>query len=77
VPRYFFHFRDGSWTVDPDGQELTDVEAARLEAQRIARELAQGGEPATAAIVVMDGHQTLFEVSLSPSNEKSPGRTGL
>ena len=64
MSRYFFHFRDGAWRVDSDGQELTDVEAARLEACEIARQLAESGEPASAAIVVSDGRQTLFEVGL-------------
>jgi hypothetical protein len=64
VPRYYFHFRDGARIPDRAGQELPDAESARLNARRIAHELAEAGEAATGVIVVADGKQNLFEVSL-------------
>lgn len=64
VQRFFFHFSDGVLVEDRNGQELPDIEAAREEARRIAREPARGGEAETASVVVTDGKQALFEIDL-------------
>lgn len=40
MPRFFFHIRDGqNLTEDPDGSELSDLDAARVEALHGARQL--------------------------------------
>jgi hypothetical protein len=40
MPRYFFHVRDGTEiSRDPEGQILSDLEAARREAVNSAREM--------------------------------------
>ena len=41
MPRYFFHVReaDGEIGHDPEGQTLPDLEAARMEAARVIREM--------------------------------------
>jgi hypothetical protein len=39
MPRYFFHSEDGETYLDPDGAELADDLAARLEATRYFAEL--------------------------------------
>jgi hypothetical protein len=66
--KFFFHFsanRKARRIIeDHNGQELPDIEAAREEARRIARELAQGGEVAPASIVVTDGEHILFEIDV-------------
>jgi hypothetical protein len=66
MPRYYFHFRDGSSSFeDGTGEVFADAAAALQQARRIALELARGGEPATAAIIVTDGNLPLFEVRQS------------
>jgi hypothetical protein len=43
VPRFYFHFQDGSSRLnDPEGMELPDAEAAWYQAVRSARELVRG-----------------------------------
>jgi hypothetical protein len=44
MPRYFFHVMDGQATIDEDGTELPDVDAARKEAIRIAGEILASGD---------------------------------
>jgi Domain of unknown function (DUF6894) len=70
VPRYYFHYRDGSSTFADDvGEVFADVCLARQHATKIARELAQGGEPPNAAIVVVEDGQPLFEVALGEQDD--------
>ena len=70
MPRYYFHFRDGSSIFEDDvGEVFADASLARQHATKIARELARGGEPINAAIVVVEGGQHLFEVSLSEQGD--------
>jgi hypothetical protein len=65
MPRYYFHFHDGSSSFeDGVGDVFTDSSAALRHARRIALELARGGEPANAAIIVTDGDRQLFEIRL-------------
>ncbi len=41
MPLFYFDVRDGEFLAkDPEGTELPDIEAALVEAQRVARELA-------------------------------------
>jgi hypothetical protein len=51
MPRYFFNV-SGSDFVDDEGIDLPDVEAARREAIRAARELA--GNPGARSIMATD-----------------------
>jgi hypothetical protein len=51
MPRYYFHVMDGRATIDEDGTELPDVEAARDEAIRTAGEILASGGASLA-----DGH---------------------
>lgn len=70
MPRYYFHYQDGSSTVaDNVGEEFADVSLARRHATKIARDLAQGGEPPNAAIVVIESGQPLFEVVLGEHDD--------
>ena len=70
MPRYYFHYRDGSSTFADDvGEMFADVSLARQHATKIARELAQGGEPPNAAIVVVERGQPLFEVALGEQDD--------
>jgi hypothetical protein len=40
MPRYFFHIRSSDGIIqDPDGTELPDIDAARMEAELSARDL--------------------------------------
>jgi hypothetical protein len=40
MPRYFFHIRSSDGIIqDPDGTELPDIVAARMEAELSARDL--------------------------------------
>ena len=40
MPMYYLHIRDGDkLEVDPDGTELPDLEAARVDALKVAQEL--------------------------------------
>ena len=70
MPRYYFHYRDGSSIFEDDvGEVFADASLARQHATKIARELAQGGEPPNAAIVVVEGGQQLFEVALGAQDD--------
>jgi hypothetical protein len=70
MPRYYFHYRDGSSIFDDDvGEVFADASLARQHAKKIARELARGGEPTSAAIVVVESGQPLFEVPLAERGE--------
>ena len=65
MPRYYFHFHDGSSSFEDEiGEVFANAGAALRQARRIALELARGGEPANAAIIVTDGDLQLFEVRL-------------
>ena len=65
MSRFYFHFRDAKIIEDDSGEELADAYAAGEHARRMATELS--GEPhgGSAAIIVSDGHQELFEVALA------------
>ena len=70
MPRYYFHYRDGSSIFDDDvGEVFADASLALQHATEITRELARGGEPANAAIVVVEGGQHLFEVPLAKQGD--------
>jgi uncharacterized protein DUF6894 len=66
-----FHFRDGSSTFEDDvGEVFADASSAMQHATKIARELARGGEPTGAAIVVVaEGGGHLFEVPLGEQSD--------
>lgn len=66
MPRYYFHYRDGSSLFEDEvGEVFADASLAMQHARKIARELARGGESTNAAIVVVEGGQHLFEVPLA------------
>jgi len=66
MPRYYFHYRDGSSIFeDGVGETFADASLALQHARKIALELARGGEPTNATIQVTEGGQQLFEVPLS------------
>ena len=66
MPRYYFHYRDGSSILEDDvGEVFANASLALQHARKIALELARGGEPTNAAIIVAEGDQQLFEVPLS------------
>jgi hypothetical protein len=70
MPRYYFHYRDGSSIFEDDvGEVFADASLAMQHAKKIARELARGGEPTNAAIVVVEGGQHLFEVPLAEQGD--------
>jgi hypothetical protein len=70
MPRYYFHYRDGSSIFEDDvGEVLADASLALQHATKIARELARGGEPTNAAIVVVEGVRNLFEVPLDDQGD--------
>jgi hypothetical protein len=70
MPHYYFHYRDGSSLFEDDvGEEFADASLARQHATKIARELARGGEPTNAAIVIVEGGQPLFEVALGEQDD--------
>jgi hypothetical protein len=65
MPRYYFHFQDGSSRFeDGNGEVFPDASLALRQARQIALELARGGEPTNTAIIVTDGDRQLFEVQL-------------
>jgi hypothetical protein len=70
MPRYYLHYRDGSSIFeDVVGEVFADASLAMQHAKKIARELARGGEPTNAAIVVVEGGQHLFEVPLGEQGD--------
>jgi hypothetical protein len=70
MPRYCFHFQNGPFRLeDGTGEVFPDDSLALQHARRIARELAEGGEPANSAIIVTDGDLQLFEVRLPENDE--------
>lgn len=70
MPRYYFHYRDGSSMFeDAIGEVFADVSLAMQHAATIARELARGGEPTNAAIIVVEGGRHLFEVPLGERSD--------
>jgi hypothetical protein len=65
MPRYYFHFQDGSSRFeDGIGEVFPDASSALRQARRIAVELARGGEPMHTTVIVTDGDRQLFEVRL-------------
>jgi hypothetical protein len=55
MPRYYFHFREGSSLFkDEIGEVFADASLALQHANEIARELLRGGEPANASIIVAE-----------------------
>ncbi|SDH62939.1 MULTISPECIES: DUF6894 family protein [Bradyrhizobium] len=64
MPPYYFHYRDGSSIFEDGVGEVFAASLAMQHATKLARELARSGEPANAAIVVVEGGQHLFEVPL-------------
>jgi len=80
MSRYFFHIQGSRDYVDTDGVDLTDLEAARMEALRIIRELMidntmddlwSGGE--CVMTVTDDAARSLFSIRLSTARRTSPG----
>jgi hypothetical protein len=66
MPRYYFHYRDGSSLFEDEiGEMFADAAQALQHAKRIALELTRGGEPINAAITVAQGDQQLSTVPLS------------
>lgn len=80
MPRYYFHFKDGTLFPDEEGEDLRDVELARCHARRLALELATGGERA-GCIVVADDRDQLFAVplprQLHDTQIRHPARTAV
>lgn len=69
MPRYYFHYRDGSSVFEDEvGEVFADASLAMQHATKIARELARGGESTNAAIVV-EGGKHLFEVLLAEQGD--------
>jgi hypothetical protein len=55
MPRYYFHFRHGpSIFKDEVGEMFADASLALKQAEKIALELARGGEPTDAMIIVAE-----------------------
>ena len=70
MPRYYFHYRDGSSIFeDGVGETFADASLALQHARKVALELARGGEPTNAAILVAEGGQHLFEVPLAEQSD--------
>jgi hypothetical protein len=70
MPRYYFHYRDGSSLFEDEvGEVFADASLAVQHAKKIARELARGGESINAAIVVVESGQHLFEVPLGEQGD--------
>jgi Domain of unknown function (DUF6894) len=65
MPRFYFHFRDAKTIKDDSGEDFTDIHAAGEHARRMARELSDEPHGSSAAIIVSDGRQELFEVALA------------
>ena len=64
MPRFYFHFRDAKTIRDDSGEEFADTHAASEHARRMARELSDEPHGSSAAIIVSDGLQELFEIGL-------------
>jgi hypothetical protein len=43
MPRYFFHIRDGHTSLDYEGTELPDIDAARRTAVKLTGEMLRDG----------------------------------
>jgi hypothetical protein len=70
MPHYYFHYRDGTSIFEDDvGEMFADASLAMQHAMKIARELARGGEPNNAAIVVVEDGRHLFEVPLAEQGD--------
>jgi len=67
MPRFYFHFRDGTLLEDDTGEELPNAEAALRHGRRMAAELAEDLEAPNAAVIVSDGLHNLAEVPLHES----------
>jgi hypothetical protein len=69
MPLYYLHIRNGNkLEVDPDGTELLDLNAAVVEAQKVARELVNEVDDLgrDAVIEIADGSgETILTVPFS------------
>jgi len=70
MPRFFFDFRDVNGTTpDADGEEMSDVEAARLEAMttlgEVGRDFTRQGEDGRLVIDIRDDSGPVLSVSAS------------
>jgi hypothetical protein len=72
MPRYYFHYRNGDLFKDDIGQQLPGLEAARRHARQVALDLARGGEPKSASVVVAEEDRTVLVVQLF-SETQPPG----
>lgn len=70
MPTYFFHTENGHHHADPDGSEMSDVEAAKSAAVQILSEMLRGAAcsfwetEALRLIVTDDQGLTLFRLEL-------------
>lgn len=80
MPRYLFHIAGARRYVDTDGVDLADLQAAKLEALRIIRELMidnstddlwSGGE--WVMTVADEAAQNLFSIRLSTAQRTGAG----
>lgn len=80
MPRYLFHIAGARRYVDTDGVDLADLQAAKLEALRIIRELMidnsiddlwSGGE--WVMTVADEAAQNLFSIRLSAAQRTGVG----
>jgi hypothetical protein len=69
MPRFFFHFADGSVFKDQDGEDLPSIESARAHAARIANELAEAGDYGGYAVRARDEQGN--EVAYVPIGKRS------
>jgi hypothetical protein len=75
MPRYYFDIYSGNNIVsDPDGQEMTGIEAARLEAVEALPDIARmvlfsGDEQTLTAVVRTEDGQPVYKAILSLSTE--------
>lgn len=80
MSRYFFHIHGSRDYLDTDGVDLADLEAAKMEALRVIRELildstmddlCSGGE--CVMTVTDDAARTLFRIRLSTAQQTGAG----
>lgn len=70
MPRYFFDIIDGGFTIDDEGIELPDAQAARAEAIRslpdIVKNLLHAKDEHEVSVTVRDeGGKPIFEATLT------------
>jgi hypothetical protein len=76
MPMYYLHIRSGNeLEIDPDGTEMPDLQAARIEALKVAHELmievSDLGDEAAIEIADGDGHP-LLSVPFSEAVRSKP-----